>query len=180
MMTIHKAFCWCEIYLTSALTQRLNSRRKPALRERRGILHRTPIFIHRDKHSSLGICTGQTRSIPQNILSFPERRMGRRGAVEKRVISTAAAGEQKATWFWGEEERRRGDVGPEGISERPTLRGWAARLCCSAEIEQTCLLRADADYKTLFKKGCEDWFLTCPQTVGMQSKGFTVKQRRFP
>lgn len=64
---------------------------------------------------------------------------------------------------------------PEGISERPTPRGWGG-LCCSAEIEQTCLLSADADYKSLlwvFKKGYEDrvfWFLTRPQTVCTESE----------
>lgn len=103
-----------------------------------------------------GICRQQTRSCPLNIPSFSAG-MIRRALVEKQVISTAA-GEQKATWFQGR-KREEGDVVAERMSECPMLWGWRVCLCCRAEIEQTCLLGADADYKTLvwvFKKRYED------------------------
>lgn len=69
-----------------------------------------------------GSSAGQEKSILK--ISFHSLRRGCVGAaVEKRVISTAA-GEQKAALYRREEKRRRnGDAGPEGTSERPTLRG---------------------------------------------------------
>lgn len=65
----------------------------------------------------------------------------------------------------------------EGWVNGASSEGEEARLRCSAEIEEACLLSADADYKSIlsvFKTGYEDlvfWLLTCPQTVCTESKG---------
>lgn len=110
-------------------------------------LHRTPFFqTQTDNRTPLGSSQGRQDLSPKISFHYHKKdgEEGVRAAVEKQVISTAA-GEQKATWFWA----RKREEGPEGISERLTLRGWGACLCCSAEIEQTCLLGADADLKIL-------------------------------
>lgn len=167
----NKAFLLHEIPLTSVLVQRLVGG-GPHPREKRPTETMITTLLW-------DLCKTDKAPPPpkKNILSFPEQWMWRRGraAVEKRVISTAE-GEQKATWFWGEEKRggRMEMWDQRGISERPTQRGWGG-LCCSAEIEQTCLLSADADYNSFLwavKTGHEGsgfWFLTCPQTVCTQS-----------
>lgn len=149
-----KLFFWYGSYLTSARTQRLGLKTDLALRGRMpsregGVLAQNPIFFrhrHKDNHTPLGSSQGRQDLSPKISFHYHKKdgEEGVRAAVEKQVISTAA-GEQKATWFWA----RKREEGPEGISERLTLRGWGACLCCSAEIEQTCLLGADADLKIL-------------------------------
>lgn len=123
-------------------------------RQRGGwFLHINPHFQtqrDRDNHSPSGSAQDRQDLSPKNILSFPERRMGRReegSGGETRDKHRCGRTKSRLILREGVRRRRIGDVGPEWLSKRPMLRGWRAFLCCSAEIEQTCLLSADADKK---------------------------------